>query len=78
MADFPNQVARATDQRSPVIIATYVFELAKQFSDFYQAVRVLQEEDEQVRAFRLALTACVKQVLGNGLGVLGLARPESM
>ncbi|MBV8087373.1 MAG: arginine--tRNA ligase [Chloroflexi bacterium] len=78
MADFPNQIARATDQRSPVIVATYIFELAKQFSDFYQALRVLQEPDPAVRAFRLRLTECVKQVLGNGLAVLGLARPESM
>ncbi|MBV8086009.1 MAG: arginine--tRNA ligase, partial [Chloroflexi bacterium] len=78
MADFPSHIARAADQRSPVILATYVYNLAKQFSDFYQAVRVLQEPDVELRTFRLALTACVKQVLANGLTVLGLALPESM
>jgi len=78
MADLPNQVIRATDQRSPVTIASYVFELAKQFSDFYQSCRVLQEPDPAIRDFRLALTACVKQVLANGLSLLGLSLPEAM
>ncbi len=78
MADFPNQVSRAADQRAPVVVANYVYELAKQFSDFYQTCRVLQELDPDVRHFRLGLVACVKQVLGNGLTILGLSLPESM
>jgi len=78
MADFPNQVSRAADQRAPVVVANYVYELAKQFSDFYQTCRVLQEPDPDVRHFRLGLVACVKQVLGNGLTLLGLSLPESM
>ena len=78
MSDFPNQVSRAAEQRAPVIVANYVHELAKQFSDFYQTCRVLQEPDSKVRAFRLALVACVKQVLANGLTLLGLSLPESM
>jgi arginyl-tRNA synthetase len=78
MSDFPNQVGRAAEQRAPVIVANYVYELARQFSDFYQSCRVLQEPDPEVRQFRLALVACVKQVLGNGLRLLGLSLPESM
>ncbi|MBV9119845.1 MAG: hypothetical protein JOZ39_03985, partial [Chloroflexi bacterium] len=56
----------------------YVYELARQFSDFYQAVRVLQEPDARVREFRVGLTACVQQVLGNGLTLLGLSLPVAM
>ncbi len=78
MADFPREVSRASEQRSPVTIATYAYNLAKQFSDFYQSCRVLQEPDEDVRRFRLRLVACVKQVLGNSLTLLGLSLPESM
>jgi arginyl-tRNA synthetase len=78
MADFPNQVSRAAGQRAPVVVANYVYELAKQFSDFYQTCHVLQEPDPDVRHFRLGLVACVKQVLGNGLTLLGLSLPESM
>lgn len=78
MADFPREVNRATDQRSPVTIASYIYDLAKEFSEFYAACPVLQEPDEAVRGFRLALVAAVKQVLANGLTLLGLSLPESM
>ncbi|HEX6511191.1 MAG TPA: arginine--tRNA ligase [Chloroflexota bacterium] len=78
MSDFPNQVARAAEQRAPVIVANYVYELAKQFSEFYQACPVIQEPNETIRAFRLGLVAAFKQVLGNGLSLLGLALPASM
>jgi arginyl-tRNA synthetase len=78
MADFPREVARAADQRSPVTIATYVYNLAKQFSEFYQNCPVIQEPDAATRAFRLAVVACLRQVLGNGLTLLGLSLPESM
>ncbi|MGH8917367.1 MAG: insulinase family protein, partial [Actinomycetes bacterium] len=56
-------------------MANYVYSLAKQFSDFYQACRVLQEPDQATRDFRLSLTACVKQVLANGLTLLRCHRP---
>lgn len=78
MADFPREVARAAEQRAPVTVATYVHKLAQEFSEFYAACPVLQEPDQATREFRLALVACVKQVLGNGLSLLGLSLPESM
>jgi arginyl-tRNA synthetase len=78
MAELPKEVARATEQRSPVTIANYVYALAKQFSEFYQACPVLQEPDAVTRAFRLSLVAAVKQVLANGLSLLGLSLPRSM
>ncbi|MHB8620546.1 MAG: arginine--tRNA ligase [Chloroflexota bacterium] len=78
MADFPKQVARAADERAPVIVATYVYELARQFSEFYQSCPVIQEPDAAVRALRLDLVACTRQVLANGLTLLGLSLPESM
>ena len=78
MADFPREVARAAEQRSPVTVASYVYNLAKQFSEFYQACPVLQEPDANTRAFRLSLVAAVRQVLANSLTLLGLSLPQSM
>ncbi len=78
MADFPREVERAAQQHAPVTIANYVYTLGKQFSEFYQACPVLQEPDPAIRAFRLQLVASVKQVLANGLTLLGLSLPESM
>jgi len=78
LSDFPREVARAADQRAPVIVASYVHKLAQEFSAFYHLSDVIHQADGDTRRFRIALVACVKQVLGNGLTLLGLSLPESM
>lgn len=78
LSEFPKEVARAADQRAPVIIANYVHKLAQEFSAFYHLSDVIHEADDQTRRFRVALVAAVRQVLGNGLTVLGLTLPASM
>ena len=61
----------------PLLIASYVYELAKRFNDFYHACPVLQSE-EPTRTARLALTAGTRQALANGLALLGIAAPTAM
>ncbi|HVA23496.1 MAG TPA: arginine--tRNA ligase [Chloroflexota bacterium] len=78
LSEFPREVARGADQRAPVIIANYVHKLAKEFSAFYHLSDVIHQSDDETRRFRIALVACVKQVLANGLNLLGLSLPESM
>ena len=78
LAEFPKEVARAADQRAPVIVANYVHKLAQEFSAFYHLSDVIHQADDETRRFRVALVACVRQVLGNGLTLLGLSLPDSM
>jgi arginyl-tRNA synthetase len=78
LSEFPKEVARAADQRAPVIVANYVHKLAQEFSAFYHLSDVIHQTDDDTRRFRLALVAAVKQVLANGLTLLGLSLPESM
>ena len=78
LAEFPKEVARAAEQRAPVIVANYVHRLAQEFSAFYHLSDVIHQADDETRRFRVALVACVRQVLGNGLTLLGLTLPESM
>ena len=61
----------------PVLIASYVYELAKRFNDFYHACPVLQSP-EPTRTARLALTAATRRTLANGLQALGIAAPSVM
>ncbi len=77
LADFPNQVQRAAREYKPLFVAVYLYQLAKSFSDFYRDCPVLRAPDE-VRAARLALVAAVRQVLANGLRLLGIPAPEYM
>ncbi len=59
-------------------LATYIYELAKIFTDFYENIRVLETEDEELKQARLNLVATTRQILKNGLGLLGIAAPKQM
>ncbi|MCC6314563.1 MAG: arginine--tRNA ligase [Thermomicrobiales bacterium] len=73
----PDEIREAADDYRPLVIANYVFDLAKRFNDFYHACPVLQSP-EPVRTARLALTAATRQTLANGLALLGIAAPAAM
>jgi arginyl-tRNA synthetase len=77
IALFPSEVERAAAEYKPLMIANYVYELAKRFNDFYRACPVLTAPEPQ-RAARLALVAAARQTLANGLNLLGIAAPEIM
>jgi len=74
---FPEVVQTAAAQRGPQILAGYLRELAAGFHAFYNAQPVLTA-DEELRNARLGLAAATRQVLANGLGLLGVNAPESM
>ncbi len=74
---FPEQVASAARDREPHQIAFYLKDLAASFHTYYNATRILVE-DEATRWARLTLADAVAQVLRNGLGLLGVGAPEQM
>lgn len=75
---FPSTAEKAALEYKPLIMANYVYELARSFHAFYHAVPVLQAEGLGVREARLRLTAAARQVLANSLGLLGIRAPEVM
>ncbi len=77
LSDFPDLVLEAADTLAPHQVAFYLKELAAQLHGFYNAERILVE-DRRVRAARLALLLAVRQVLRNGLGLIGVSAPERM
>jgi arginyl-tRNA synthetase len=77
LAEFPEVVATAAGELAPHSIAFYLRELAGEFHSYYNAERILVE-DEALRAARLALCAAVRQTLANGLSLLGVSAPEKM
>lgn len=74
---FGDVVAQVGDLLEPHRLCGYLFELAQQFSAFYEQCPVLKA-DSEVRASRLALCAVTLAVLDQGLGLLGIDRPEQM
>jgi arginyl-tRNA synthetase len=77
---FPSEVLKAAEEYKPLAMATYVFELAQKFNDFYADFekRPVLTAPEPQRSMRIGLVAATRQVLANGLGLLGIAAPEVM
>ena len=78
LAEFPQLVARAAQEFAPHLITYYLHDdVAARFHTYYNAERFLVE-DETLRHARLALVAATRQVLANGLAILGVSAPERM
>ncbi|MFC7449520.1 arginine--tRNA ligase [Rhodococcus daqingensis] len=81
IGEYPRVVAAAAELREPHRIARYMEELAGTYHRFYTDCRVLPQGDEpagDLHTARLALCAATRQVLANGLAVLGVSAPERM
>ena len=74
---FAEAVQATAETYSPSKLTTYLFDLATTFTGFYEACRVLVD-DEAVRASRLALSDLTARVLQQGLSLLGMEAPEQM
>ena len=74
---FPEAVESAAAARGPQIVATYLRELAAAFHSYYNGTPILVP-DEELRNARLGLCLATKQVLANGLRLLGVNAPETM
>lgn len=74
---YPELLAHAVQQREPHQITNYLRELAADFHGYYNGTRLLID-DTELRNARLALALAVRQVLANGLELLGVSAPEAM
>jgi arginyl-tRNA synthetase len=78
LADFPTVVNEAGRNYSPAVIANYVYDLVKEYNQFYHDYSILREENEAVRSLRLTLSDCTSQVIKTGMSLLGINVPERM
>ncbi len=77
MIDYTQVIEMAAEELAPHLVAFYLKELAADFHSYYNATRILVEEEE-IKLARLALVAAVAQVLRNGLTLLGVSSPKKM
>ncbi|MDA2894822.1 arginine--tRNA ligase [Mycolicibacterium sp. BiH015] len=81
LGEFPRILKTAASLREPHRVSRYLEDLAGDYHRFYDACRVLPQGDEEpgeLHAARLALCAATRQVIANGLGILGVSAPERM
>ena len=77
IAAFPDAVLSAADKYEPYVVSRAVMSIASAFNKFYYEQRIMAD-DPAVKAARLALTDATRQVLKNGLNLLGITAPERM
>ena len=77
IADFPEVLRAAARELSPHLVCVYLSDLAAKLHSYYNAEKFLVE-DENVKQARLALILATRQVLKNGLTVVGVSAPEKM
>ena len=77
LAEFPEIIDLAAREFAPHQVAYYLRELAGEFHGYYNSTRFLVD-DEPVKLARLALAVATRQILRNGLALLGVSAPEKM
>ena len=78
LAEFAAVITDAGQQYSPAIIANYVYDLVKEYNQFYHDFSILKEEDSDVRLFRLVLSKNVAKIVRLGMKLLGIEVPDRM
>jgi arginyl-tRNA synthetase len=63
---------------SPALIANYIYELVKEFNQFYQECPILVEENVETRNLRLVIAETVGKTIKTGMKLLGIDVPERM
>ena len=78
LVTFPDVVKEAGINHSPALVANFVYELVKEFNQYYHDFTIMNEPDEEVRKFRLLLARTIGQTIKNGFSLLGIEVPERM
>ena len=78
ITDYPEVVQEAGRTFSPAVIASYVYDLVKEYNQFYHDHSMLHEPDVSLRSFRLALSSVVARTIASAFDLLGIEMPDRM
>lgn len=77
-AEFASTVKQAGDEYNPALIANYVYELVKEYNQFYHDHSILKEDDKNIKELRLTLSANVAKIVKTSMQLLGIEVPDRM
>ncbi|RFZ84841.1 arginine--tRNA ligase [Mucilaginibacter terrenus] len=78
LTKFPETILAAAADHSPALIANYVYDVAKTYNKFYHEVSIMQADTENLKQFRLSLSAGTAKVINKAMALLGIEVPERM
>jgi arginyl-tRNA synthetase len=76
--EFPETVKAAASENNPSIVANFLYDLAKEFNQFYHDHSILSAEEENIRLFRIHLSKITGSIIEKGMELLGIEVPERM
>lgn len=78
MVRYGSIIEMAAKDHAPSYIANYVYDLVKLYNQFYHDYTILNEENQSVKEFRLALSKETATIIASAMGLLGIKVPERM
>ncbi|GAB6395482.1 MAG: arginine--tRNA ligase [Bacteroidales bacterium] len=78
LAGYAATVVEAGQEYSPALIANYIYDLAKEYNQFYHDCPILREANGELKLFRLVLSANIARIIKKGMALLGIEVPERM
>jgi len=78
MYNYPEIIREAADSHNPSLVANFLYELAKEFNQYYHDHSILSAEKEELIQLRLLLVEVIGQVIDSGMELLGIEMPERM
>jgi arginyl-tRNA synthetase len=76
--DFPEVISDSARTYNPSQIVNYIYDLVKEYNQFYHDYSILKEEDTEIRDFRLMLSRMISGIVHRGMDLLGIEMPERM
>lgn len=78
LAEYADTVKQAGDEYNPALIANYIYDLVKEYNQFYHDYSILKEENTYLRDFRLLLSEETGKIVKSGMSLLGIEVPDRM
>lgn len=78
IADYAPIVKQAGDEYNPALIANYIYDLVKEYNQFYHDYPILKEENTDLKGFRLMLSEEVAKIVKSSMSLLGIEVPDRM
>jgi arginyl-tRNA synthetase len=76
--EFPDIIQSSAETHNPAVIANYMYELAKEFNQFYHDYSILGADNEEQKLFRIQIAEQVGKLIFKGMSLLGIEVPERM
>ena len=78
LIDYENIIKEAARKLDPGIVANYIYELVKEYNQYYHEHSILKETDSKILQFRLLLSLHIAKTIKSGMSLLGIEVPEVM